>query len=108
MLVLGLFTRIAAAATAIQMFVIAFFVLWPAWGWTQRGMEYALFMGLISIAVFIRGGGRASIDKLIGLRHLGRWRRGWSVLHAISEDTPASPERPLPISRQKAYKSPRL
>ena len=66
MLVLGLFTRIAAAATAIQMFVIAFFVLWPAWGWTQRGMEYALFMGLISIAVFIRGGGRASIDTLIG------------------------------------------
>lgn len=66
MLVLGLLTRIAAGAIAIQMFVISFFVLWPAWYWGGRGMEYALFMCLIAIAVFIRGGGRASIDALIG------------------------------------------
>ncbi len=62
MLVLGLLTRFAAGAIAIEMFVIAFFVLWPAWGWTNRGMEYAIFMMLIAIAIFIRGGGQFSLD----------------------------------------------
>jgi putative oxidoreductase len=63
LLVLGLLTRLAAGAIAIQMFVISFFILWPAWGWTQRGMEYAIFMMLIAVAVFIAGGGRYSIDR---------------------------------------------
>jgi putative oxidoreductase len=62
MLVLGLFTRIAAAAIFIQMFVISFFVLWPVWGWTQRGMEFAVLMGLLALAIFIRGGGAYSLD----------------------------------------------
>src|SRR6202049_527767 len=44
LLVFGLLTRLAAGAIAIQMFVISFFILWPVWGWTQRGMEYAIFM----------------------------------------------------------------
>jgi putative oxidoreductase len=65
MLVLGLFTRIAAAAIFIQMFVISFFVLWPVWGWTQRGMEFAVLMALLSLAIFIRGGGRHSIDAMM-------------------------------------------
>ncbi len=63
MLVVGLFTRFAAAAVAIQMFVISFFVLYPVWGWTQRGMEYSVFMMLIAIAIFIHGGGALSLDR---------------------------------------------
>lgn len=63
LLVLGLFTRFAAAAVAIQMFVISFFVLWPVWGWTQRGMEFAIFMMAIAIAILIHGGGKFSLDS---------------------------------------------
>jgi putative oxidoreductase len=63
LLVLGLLTRFAAGAIAIQMFVISFFILWPVWGWTQRGMEFAIFMMLIAIAIFIRGGGNFSLDS---------------------------------------------
>ena len=63
LLVLGLLTRFAAGAIAIQMFVISFFVLWPVWGWTQRGMEFAILMMLVAIAVFIGGGGNCSVDR---------------------------------------------
>src|SRR5271165_4860479 len=63
LLVLGLLTRLAAGAIAIQMFVISFFILWPVWGWTQHGMEYAIFMMLIAVAIFIGGGGRYSMDR---------------------------------------------
>jgi putative oxidoreductase len=63
LLVLGLLTRLAAGAIAIQMFVISFFILWPVWGWTQRGMEYAIFMMLLAVAIFIGGGGRYSMDR---------------------------------------------
>lgn len=63
LLILGLFTRIVAAAIAIEMAVIAFAVLYPHWGWTNRGMEYALLMGLVALALFIRGAGSFSIDS---------------------------------------------
>ncbi len=62
LLVLGLLTRLAAGAVIIQMFVISVFVLWPNWGWTNRGMEYAVFMMLIGVSIFIRGGGPCSLD----------------------------------------------
>lgn len=62
LLILGLWTRLVAAAVTIQMAVISFAVLWPNWGWTRRGMEFALLMGVISLAIFFRGGGRYSLD----------------------------------------------
>ena len=65
MLALGLFTRVVAAAFVIQMSVISFAVLWPNWSWGRRGMEYALFMGLIAISIAMRGGGRYSLDALL-------------------------------------------
>ena len=65
LLVFGLLTRLAAGAIAIQMFVISFFILSPVWGWTQRGMEYAIFMMLIAVALFIGGGGKCSIDRYL-------------------------------------------
>lgn len=63
LLALGLFTRIVAAGFVIQMAVISFAILYPHWGWTNRGMEYALFMGIVSLAFFIRGAGRFSVDS---------------------------------------------
>ena len=50
---------------AIEMAVICFAILWPHWGWTHHGMEYALLMGVVSLAIFLRGGGRYSVDAMI-------------------------------------------
>ncbi len=65
-LALGLFTRVVAAAIAIEMAVISFLVLWPNWFWTSRGIEYTLLMMLLAIGFFLRGGGKYSLDRLIG------------------------------------------
>ena len=62
---LGLWTRVVALAVAIEMAVISFAVLWPNWSWGRRGMEYALFMGIVALAIFFRGGGRWSIDRVM-------------------------------------------
>jgi putative oxidoreductase len=63
LLTLGLLTRVVAAAFVIEMAVISFAVLWPNWSWGHRGMEYALFMGIVALAIFFRGGGRWSLDN---------------------------------------------
>jgi uncharacterized membrane protein YphA (DoxX/SURF4 family) len=34
--------------------------------WTNRGIEYALLWLLLCTAIFFRGGGRYSLDRLIG------------------------------------------
>lgn len=65
LLAVGLFTRVIAAAIVIEMSVICFAVLWPNWSWGRRGMEYALFMGIVALAIFFRGGGRCSLDNRI-------------------------------------------
>jgi putative oxidoreductase len=63
LLAIGLWTRVVAAAFVIEMAVICFAVLWPNWGWGHRGMEYALFMGVVALAIFFRGGGPYSVDE---------------------------------------------
>jgi len=65
LLAVGLFTRVVAAAFVIEMSVICFAVLWPNWSWGRRGMEYALFMGIVALAIFFRGGGRWSLDNVM-------------------------------------------
>lgn len=66
-LAIGLFTRIAAAMVGIQMLVIVFFFQWRfGYFWTNRGYEFALLWALLCIAIFLRGGGRYSVDHLIG------------------------------------------
>jgi putative oxidoreductase len=65
LLAIGLFTRVMAAAFVIEMSVICFAVLWPNWSWGRRGMEYALFMGIVALAIFFRGGGRWSLDNVM-------------------------------------------
>ena len=66
-LMLGLFTRIAALMIGIEMLVIIFVFNWEfGYFWTNRGVEYALLWLLLCIAIFFRGGGRYSLDHLIG------------------------------------------
>jgi putative oxidoreductase len=65
-LALGLFTRIAAVMIWIEMAVIiATFNGKYGYFWTGRGFEYALLWLLLCTAIFFRGGGRYSLDRLI-------------------------------------------
>ena len=63
----GLFTRIAAAMIGIEMLVIVILFQWQfGYFWTNRGYEFALLWAVLCIAIFFKGGGRYSIDRLIG------------------------------------------
>jgi putative oxidoreductase len=66
-LALGLFTRVAALMIWIEMSVVILVFQWEfGYFWTNRGIEYALLWWLLCIAIFFRGGGRYSLDHLIG------------------------------------------
>jgi putative oxidoreductase len=62
-IVLGLFTRVFAAAIAIQMAVITFVVMLPQ-GFGR--MEFTLMWGIVMFAIALRGGGPYSLDRVIG------------------------------------------
>jgi putative oxidoreductase len=66
-LAIGLFTRIAAATIGFEMLVIVCLFQWQfGYFWTVRGYEFALLWLLLCIGIFFKGGGRYSIDRLIG------------------------------------------
>jgi putative oxidoreductase len=66
-LAIGLFTRIAAAAIGIEMLVIVFLFQWQfGYFWTARGYDYVLLLALLCIAIFSKGGGLYSIERMIG------------------------------------------
>ena len=62
---LGLFTRFFAAVLAIEMLIAIYLVHWPR-GFlvsTQAiGYEYVLLLGVVFLAIAIRGGGPYSVD----------------------------------------------
>lgn len=62
-IILGLFTRVFAAAIAIEMAVIAFVVQMPQ-GFGR--MELFLLWGIVMFAIALRGGGPYSLDRKIG------------------------------------------
>jgi len=66
-LIIGLFTRFFAAALAIEM-AIALLAVHLAKGFAaaQGGYEYVLLLGIVLFVIAIRGGGRYSVDRLIG------------------------------------------
>jgi putative oxidoreductase len=64
---LGLFTRFFAAAIAIEMGYLTFHQYWGnGFSWLNRGYEYVLLWGLISLAIALRGGGPYSLDRAMG------------------------------------------
>jgi putative oxidoreductase len=66
-LAIGLFTRVAALIIWIEMGVIIVLFQWQfGYFWTNRGIEFALLWWLLCTGIFFRGGGRYSIDRLIG------------------------------------------
>jgi putative oxidoreductase len=66
-LAIGLFTRLAALILAIYMAILVFFFQWQfGYFWTAKGYEYALLWCLLCIGIFFRGGGRYSVDRLLG------------------------------------------
>jgi putative oxidoreductase len=63
----GFLTRPAAALIVGLMAVAVVAVHWPAgFFWTSGGFEYPLLWGLVALSFVIRGGGRYSVDALIG------------------------------------------
>ena len=67
LIAIGLFTRPAALAAAILLFVVAMDVhLANGFFWGNRGYEYPLFWAIICAAITVRGAGRMSIDSAIG------------------------------------------
>lgn len=61
----GLATRIFAPMLAIQMAAICFAV-GPTYPWIDRGFEYPLILGFVALMISIYGGGKWSVDRLIG------------------------------------------
>ena len=67
MLAAGLATRLVAALVVGLMAVAVLQVhLGAGFFWTSGGFEYPLFWGIVALAFVIRGGGRYSLDALIG------------------------------------------
>lgn len=64
----GLFTRFFAAAVTIEMAVITFVHYLPnGFSWLNRGYEFTLMWGLVSLAILVRGGGPWSLDRRMGV-----------------------------------------
>ena len=65
--VIGLFTRVVAAALAIEMLIALIFVHLPkGYAAGGGGYEYVLLIGAVCFAIAIRGGGPYSADAKIG------------------------------------------
>jgi putative oxidoreductase len=66
-LIIGLFTRLFAAAFAIEMLVALLFVHLPkGYAAGGGGYEYVLLIGVVCATIAIRGGGPYSVDRAIG------------------------------------------
>jgi putative oxidoreductase len=66
LLVLGLFTRFAAAAVLIFMIMAVHFTSAKGFFWGGGGMEYPILIGICALFFLIRGGGPYSVDHAIG------------------------------------------
>jgi putative oxidoreductase len=66
-LALGFFTRAAALAIWLLMTVSIVFIHWPnGYFSTGRGIEFPPLTWLMCIAFFFHGGGRHSVDRIVG------------------------------------------
>lgn len=63
----GFLTRIAAGAITVMLAVAVLQVhLANGFFWTSGGFEYPLLWGILSLTYVVKGGGRLSVDALIG------------------------------------------
>lgn len=61
----GFATRLFAPMLAVQMAAICL-ALGPTYPWIDRGVEYPLILGFLALAIALQGGGRWSVDRLLG------------------------------------------
>ena len=61
----GFVTRLSALAIAMTMLVAIIGVHWGAFFANNRGIEYPLALLAMAVALFIMGGGQASVDRLL-------------------------------------------
>ena len=73
----GVFTRLASIPLAFTMVVACTTAHWGKFSLQAGGMEYALTLGVIFLALIIAGGGRYTLTALA--------RRAWPQLPAVSE-----------------------
>lgn len=66
LLVIGLFTRFAAAAVLIFMIMAVKFTSAKGFFWSNGGFEFPLLLGVCALFFLIRGGGSCSVDRMIG------------------------------------------
>ena len=66
LLILGLFTRFAAAAVFIFMIVAVKFTSAKGFFWSAGGMEYPILIGICALYFLMRGGGAYSLDHKLG------------------------------------------
>ena len=66
-LVLGLLTRPAALGVAVLLGVAITVHLPNGFFWNNGGYEYPLLWALLAVAILLRGGGEASLDRKLGL-----------------------------------------
>lgn len=67
LLALGLFTRPVAFAFVVMLSVISFgIMIHRGLFWTAGGLEVALLLDLVCFAILLGGGGRYSLDRVIG------------------------------------------
>jgi putative oxidoreductase len=65
LILLGLFTRVGAFFIACIMLTAVIGIHWPVF-FLPRGIEYALTLLMVAVALLISGGGAASIDGALG------------------------------------------
>jgi len=65
-LALGFLTRLAALPVLVFLMVAVNFHAANGFYWNKLGFEYPLFWALVVLHVLVRGGGRWSVDRVIG------------------------------------------
>lgn len=68
LLAFGLFTRpVAALVFGVMAVAVVQVHLAAGFFWTSGGFEYPFLWGVVALAYAVRGGGRYSLDRLLGL-----------------------------------------
>lgn len=61
----GFGTRLLGLVFMVQMVVICF-AIGPTYPWIDRGIEYPMMLGFVSLVFAIGGGGQYSVDRRVG------------------------------------------